>query len=266
MVWTVLTGHGYVSPRAVRTPRPPAPGLRPAGGSASRTWDVGMARTPLPLASRRRVAVSHYSNGCYTGSLQCTASPLPHCPFAPLCARGGECMACCTRPLVAWAGPLFGAFEMRALLAGTRSSPPPATRLTWHVRGRSLGHSRCARSLRGRSFLRLLRPASRGMCGAALCGAVWQRQPDVGQGCGEPLQVQQGGRPADVRGCVRPHPILLGLRPKRVQVQASKTRAGLVSVTSILLSMNFGHINSLIFVTSILLEFCHINSLIQVLM
>jgi len=63
-------------------------------------------------------------------------------------------------------------FEMRALLAGTRFSPPPATRLSWHVRGRSVGHSRCARSLWGRSFLRLLRPAARGMCGAALVPLV----------------------------------------------------------------------------------------------
>ena len=63
-------------------------------------------------------------------------------------------------------------------------SSPPATHFSWHVRGRSLSHSRCARSLRGRSlwhsrcarslwgrsFLRLLRPTSRGMCVAALWG------------------------------------------------------------------------------------------------
>jgi len=40
-----------------------------------------------------------------------------------------------------------------------------------------LWHSRCARSLRGRSFLRLLRPTSRSMCGAALCGIRDARAP-----------------------------------------------------------------------------------------
>ncbi len=79
--------------------------------------------------------------------------------------------------LVACAGPLFAAFEMRALLAGTLVSSPPATHLSWHVRGRSLGHPRCARSLRGRSFLRLLRPTSRGMCGAGRWGIRDERAP-----------------------------------------------------------------------------------------
>merc|ERR1712000_603078 len=61
---------------------------------------------------------------------------------------------------------------MRALLAGTLVSLPPATHLSWHVRDRSLWHSRCARSLRGRPFLRLLRPTSRGMCGVGLWGIM----------------------------------------------------------------------------------------------
>merc|ERR1712000_68972 len=39
-------------------------------------------------------------------------------------------------------GPLFAAFEARALLAGTLVSLPPATHLSWHVRDRSLWHSR----------------------------------------------------------------------------------------------------------------------------
>merc|ERR1712098_120537 len=80
-------------------------------------------------------------------------------------------------PLVACAGPLFGAFEMRALVAGPLVSSPLATHLSWHVRGRSLGHSRCARSLWGRSFLRLSRPTSCGMRGAALWGIRDARAP-----------------------------------------------------------------------------------------
>merc|ERR1712098_84802 len=85
--------------------------------------------------------------------------------------------ASCDPPLVACTGPLFVAFEMRALLAGTLVTSPSATHLSWHVRGRSLWHSRCARSLRGRSLLRLLRPTSRGTCGAALWGIRDARAP-----------------------------------------------------------------------------------------
>jgi len=99
-----------------------------------------------PASLGMRIAVSHY-----TGSLQCVAGRVIDCNAPPEPAEG-RCV-----------GPLFGAFEMRALLAGTLVSSPPATHLSWHVRGRSLGHSRCARSLRGRSFLRLVRAASLGM-------------------------------------------------------------------------------------------------------
>merc|ERR1712000_593093 len=89
------------------------------------------------------------------------------CGAALCCIRdarapcGARFFVSCDPPLVACAGPLFVAFEMRALLAGTLVSSPPATHLSWHVRGRSLRHSRCAPSLRGRCFLRLLRLAER---------------------------------------------------------------------------------------------------------
>ena len=67
-------------------------------------------------------------------------------------------------------GPLFAAFEAQALLAGKLVSLPPATHLSWHVRGRSWRHSRREPPLRGRSFLCLLRPTSHGMSGTDLCG------------------------------------------------------------------------------------------------
>jgi len=107
-----------------------------------------------------RIAVTHH-----TGSLQCVAGRVTDCNAPPEPAEG-RCV-----------GLLFGAFEMRAVLAGTLVSSPRATHLSCHVWGRSLGHSRCARSLRGRSFLRLLRHTSRGMCGAALLGIRDARAP-----------------------------------------------------------------------------------------
>ncbi len=76
--------------------------------------------------------------------------PLVACAGAALCGIRGASPPCgeacffasCDPPLVACAGPLLAAFEARAPLAGSLVSLPPATHLSWHVRDRSVWHSR----------------------------------------------------------------------------------------------------------------------------
>jgi len=85
-----------------------------------------------------------------------------------------------------------------------------------------LWHSRCARSLRGRSFLRLLRPTSRGMCGAALWGIRDARAPcgdaRFFASCDPPLVgVAESGQP---RCGIGPAPMRNRARPDSESDQA----------------------------------------------